>query len=115
MARTCVLVPGDGIGPEVCEAVVRILDAAGADIEWEQRLAGVAALEAGEQSVLPASTSEAIQRHGIALKGPCTTPIGEGFSSVNVALRRELDLYAAVRPVRSLLGVASRFDGVDRG
>jgi isocitrate dehydrogenase (NAD+) len=113
MARTCVLVPGDGIGPEVCEAVVRILEAAGADVEWDEQLAGIAALEAGEQAVLPASTSEAIQQHGVALKGPCTTPIGEGFSSVNVALRRELDLYAAVRPVRNLPGVASRFEGVD--
>lgn len=113
MARTCVLIPGDGIGPEVCDVVVRILDAAGADLAWERRFAGIAAIEAGEQAVLPASTCEAIRRHGIALKGPCTTPIGEGFSSVNVALRRELDLYAAVRPVRNLPGVASPFDDVD--
>jgi isocitrate dehydrogenase (NAD+) len=113
MARTCVLVPGDGIGPEVCDAVVRILDAAGAGIRWERRLAGVSALEAGEADVLPLATRDAIGDHGVALKGPCTTPIGEGFSSVNVALRRSLDLYAAVRPVRNLPGVASRFEGVD--
>ena len=113
MARTCVLVPGDGIGPEVCDAVIRVLDAAGAEITWERQLAGLAALEAGEDAVLPDATSEAIRHHGIALKGPCTTPIGEGFSSVNVALRRKLDLYAAVRPVRNLPGVFSRFEGVD--
>src|SRR5215831_10087026 len=113
MARTCVLIPGDGIGPEVCDAVVRVLDAAGADIDWDRRLAGVAAIEAGDTAALPAATCEAIRRHGVALKGPCTTPIGEGFSSVNVALRKGLDLYAAVRPVRNLPGVASRFDGVD--
>jgi len=113
VARTCVLIPGDGIGPEVCDAVVRVLDAAGADIDWDRRLAGVAAIEAGDTAALPAATCEAIRRHGVALKGPCTTPIGEGFSSVNVALRKGLDLYAAVRPVRNLPGVASRFDGVD--
>ena len=113
MTRTCVLIPGDGIGPEVCDAVVRVLDAAGAGIDWDRQLAGVAALEAGETEVLPAATCAAIRRHGVALKGPCTTPIGEGFSSVNVALRKELQLYAAVRPVRNLPGVASRFEGVD--
>jgi len=113
MARTCVLIPGDGIGPEVSEAVVEVLAAAGADLEWERHLAGSAALEAGETEVLPDATVEAIQRCQVALKGPCTTPIGEGFSSVNVALRRSLDLYAAIRPVRNLPGVATRFDDVD--
>jgi isocitrate dehydrogenase (NAD+) len=108
-----VLVPGDGIGPEVCDAVVRVLDAAGAGITWERRQAGVAALEAGDAEVLPAATCDAIRRHRVALKGPCTTPIGEGFSSVNVALRKELELYAAVRPVRNLPGVVTRFEGVD--
>jgi isocitrate dehydrogenase (NAD+) len=113
MSRTCVLIPGDGIGPEVSEATVRILEAAGAGIDWETRLAGTAALEAGHPDVLPDETCDAIRRHGVALKGPCTTPIGEGFSSVNVALRKSLDLYAAVRPVRNLPGVATRFEGVD--
>ncbi len=113
MAPVCVRIPGDGIGPEVCDAAVRILDAAGAGIEWEERLAGVAALEAGEEDVLPESTLDAVRRHGVALKGPCTTPIGGGFSSVNVALRRGLDLYGAVRPVRNLDGVKTRFEGVD--
>ena len=113
MARSCVLIPGDGIGPEVCDAVVRVLEAAGADLAWERHQAGLAALEAGESEVLPAATCEAIRRHGIALKGPCTTPIGEGFSSVNVALRKGLELYAAVRPVRNLPGVVTRFENVD--
>ena len=113
MPRTCVLIPGDGIGPEVCDAVVRVLDAASAGIEWDRQRAGLAAIEAGDSEVLPAATCDAIRRHGVALKGPCTTPIGEGFSSVNVALRKELQLYAAVRPVRNLPGVESRFDGVD--
>jgi isocitrate dehydrogenase (NAD+) len=113
MTRTCVLVPGDGIGPEVCDAVVRVLEAAGADLAWERHQAGLAALEAGASEVLPTETREAIARHGVALKGPCTTPIGGGFSSVNVALRKSLDLYAAVRPVRNLPGVPSRFADVD--
>lgn len=113
MSRTCVLIPGDGIGPEVCEAAVRVLEAAGADLRWESQLAGTAALEAGEESVLPESTLAAIRSHRVALKGPCTTPIAGGFASVNVALRKSLDLYAAVRPVRSLDGVASRFERVD--
>jgi len=113
MPRTCVLIPGDGIGPEVCEAAVRVVEASGADLVWERHLAGSAALEAGEPSVLPDTTLEAVRRHGVALKGPCTTPIGGGFASVNVALRKGLDLYAAVRPVRNLPGVASRFEGVD--
>ncbi|MEM7410055.1 MAG: isocitrate/isopropylmalate family dehydrogenase [Myxococcota bacterium] len=113
MSRTCVLIPGDGIGPEVSDAAVRILEAADAGIDWETQRAGVAALEAGDDDVLPEATRAAIRRHGVALKGPCTTPIGGGFSSVNVALRRELDLYAAVRPVRNLPGVESRYDGVD--
>jgi isocitrate dehydrogenase (NAD+) len=111
--RNCVLIEGDGIGPEVAEAAVRVLEAAGAGIGWERHVAGVAAIEAGERDVLPEKTVEAIARAGLALKGPCTTPIGEGFASVNVALRKRLDLYAAVRPVRTLGGVWSRFEAVD--
>jgi len=113
MARPCVLIPGDGIGPEVADAVVKVLEAAGAGLAWETHHAGLAALEGGAGEVLPEATCEAIRRHGVALKGPCTTPIGGGFSSVNVALRKALDLYAAVRPVRNLPGVATRFEGVD--
>ena len=111
-ARNVVLIPGDGIGPEVTAAVKRIIEAAGAGIEWVERHAGIAALEDGNE-VLPASTLEAIEQHKIALKGPCTTPVGEGFSSVNVLLRKKLNLYAAVRPVRNLPGVKTRFDNVD--
>jgi isocitrate dehydrogenase (NAD+) len=113
MGHTAVLIPGDGIGPEVSDATKRILAAAGAEIHWIERAAGVAALEQGADSVLPAETVASIIEHKIALKGPCTTPIGGGFSSINVALRKKLDLYGAVRPVRSLDGVPTRFEGVD--
>ncbi len=107
-----VLIPGDGIGPEVTEAVQRVLSAADAPVEWTQHEAGLIALEAGD-AVLPQSTLDAVREYGVALKGPCTTPVGEGFSSVNVQLRQKLDLYAAVRPVRSLKGVPTRFENVD--
>jgi isocitrate dehydrogenase (NAD+) len=107
-----VVIPGDGIGPEVTTAVRRILAAAGAPVEWVECLAGLAALDRG-LDVLPRETLEAIERHQVALKGPCTTPIGEGFVSINVRLRKELDLYAAVRPVRNLDGVPTRYRGVD--
>ena len=111
-ARKVVLIPGDGIGPEICEATKNVLSAAGAKIDWVVRLAGVAALEKyGE--VLPQNTIDAIRKHKVAIKGPCTTPIGEGFSSVNVQLRKTLDLYAAVRPVRNLKGIYTRFTNVN--
>ena len=103
-----VLIQGDGIGPEVAAATLKVLEKAEAPLTWERHEAGVAALALGKD-VMPKATIEAIQQHGIALKGPCTTPVGEGFSSVNVSLRKRLDLYAAVRPVRSLPGVATRF------
>ncbi len=108
-----VLIPGDGIGPEVSEAVSRILAAAAAPVEFLPHLAGQAALDAGNTELLPAATIAAIREHGVALKGPCTTPIGGGFSSVNVALRKTLNMYAAVRPVRNMPGVKTRFDEVD--
>ncbi|MHB0958632.1 MAG: isocitrate/isopropylmalate dehydrogenase family protein [Pirellulaceae bacterium] len=107
-----VVIPGDGIGPEVMAAVQRVLVAARAPLEWHVRQAGIAALETRGE-VLPDETIDLIDRVGLALKGPCTTPVGEGFSSVNVQLRKRLNLYAAVRPVRSLEGVPTRFDGVD--
>lgn len=113
MNRRAVLIPGDGIGPEVSRAVVRILDAAGARMEWSEHHAGLGAVERGSKETLPASTTEAIHACGIALKGPCTTPVGEGFSSVNVALRKRLNLFGAVRPIRSLDGVKTRFEKVD--
>jgi isocitrate dehydrogenase (NAD+) len=113
MPHTVVLIPGDGIGPEVAEATRRIMSAAGAEINWVERYAGVAAMERGADSVLPQDTIQAIIEHGVALKGPCSTPIGGGFSSINVALRKKLNLYGAVRPIRSLAGVPTRFENVD--
>jgi len=115
MSHTAVLIPGDGIGPEVSGAAKRVLRAAGAEINWVERYAGVAALERGADDVLPAETTNAILEHGIALKGPCSTPIGGGFSSINVALRKKLNLYAAVRPVRSIDGVTTRFSPPEGG
>ncbi len=111
-ARKIVLIPGDGIGPEICEATKSVLSAAGAKIEWIVRQAGVAALEK-YGDVLPKSTIDAIRKHKVAIKGPCTTPIGEGFSSVNVQLRKTLELYAAVRPVRNMKGIYTRFSNVN--
>ena len=106
------LIPGDGVGPEVTVAVQRILEAAGAPIRWEECQAGVVALDRGGD-VLPEATLETIRSCRVALKGPCTTPVGKGFQSVNVQLRRNLDLYAAVRPVRNLEGVTTRYQDVD--
>jgi isocitrate dehydrogenase (NAD+) len=106
------LIPGDGIGPEVTEAVVRILSAAGVSIEWERHDAGIVAFERTGQT-LPAALIESIRRNSVALKGPVTTPIAEGFTSVNVGLRKALDLYANLRPVGNLPAVASPFAGVD--
>ncbi len=111
--HTVVLIPGDGIGPEVADAVRKVLTAAEAPVSFLLRYAGEAALERGADDVLPEETVAAIREHHIALKGPCSTPVGRGFSSVNVALRRKLNLYAAVRPFRSLGGVPTRYDDVD--
>ncbi len=112
MTHVITLIPGDGIGPEVTEAVIRIFKAAALDIEWERHDAGVTAFKKYNQS-LPAALLESIRRNKVALKGPVTTPIAEGFTSVNVGLRKALELYANLRPVRNLPGVASRFSGVD--
>jgi isocitrate dehydrogenase (NAD+) len=112
MTHTITLIPGDGIGPEVTEAVVRILNSSGVRIEWEQHLAGVDAFERTGQT-LPVALVDSIRRNKVALKGPVTTPIGTGFTSVNVGLRKALDLYANLRPVWNLPGVAGRFEGVD--
>ncbi len=110
--RKVVLIPGDGIGPNISNAVKKVVAASGAEINWIERNAGLSALEEG-MDVLPDSTIEAIKEHKVALKGPCTTPIGGGFTSVNVQLRKTLDLYSAVRPVRNLSGVKTRYSGVD--
>jgi isocitrate dehydrogenase (NAD+) len=112
MARVITLIPGDGIGPEVTEAVVRVFAVAGAPLEWERIDAGVTAFKRYNTS-LPAELLDSIRRNRVALKGPVTTPIGEGFTSVNVGLRKALELYANLRPVRNLPGVESRFAGVD--
>ncbi len=111
--HTIVLIPGDGIGPEVMAAARRILEAAGLSAEWVEMPAGATAIEQGLDNVLPLRTLAAIQAHHVALKGPVTTPIGKGFTSVNVQLRKKLNLYAAVRPVRSLRGVETRYKDVD--
>lgn len=110
--RKIVLIPGDGIGPEIVEATKRVIEVSGANIEWVVRSAGVSALEKYNQ-LLPQNTLDAIKEHKVALKGPCMTPIGGGFASVNVYLRKALDLYAAVRPIRSLNGVKTRFSDID--
>jgi len=112
VAHVVTLIPGDGIGPEVSEATRRVLEATGVGLEWIVEEAGAAVLER-EGTTLPGRVLESIRRSRVALKGPLTTPVGPGFRSVNVALRHELDLFAAVRPSRSLPGVPTRFPGVD--
>jgi isocitrate dehydrogenase (NAD+) len=113
MSKTTVtLIPGDGIGPEVSNATVRVLDAAGADIEWERHIAGAEALEK-YGNPLPPEVLESVRRNCLALKGPITTQVGKGFKSINVQLRQELELYANLRPSRSLESIPSRFTGVD--
>ena len=106
------LIPGDGIGPEVSSAARMVLDAAVPGIEWVERTAGAAAL-AEHGDLLPEGTLEAIRTTRVAIKGPITTPVGSGFRSINVALRQGLDLFAAVRPARSLPGVPTRHEKVD--
>ncbi len=112
MTHTVCLLPGDGIGPEVTSAARQVLDLSGVDIEWVLLPAGATALEFCG-SVLPERTIASIEGHGLALKGPTTTPIGGGHASVNVQLRKRLNLFAAVRPVRSLPGIKTRFENVD--
>jgi len=110
--HTITLVPGDGIGPEVSGAVVKILDSAGLQVEWESHLAGVLALER-QGSTLPNELLDSIRRNKVALKGPVTTPVGGGFTSVNVGLRKALDLFINLRPVWNIPSVASKYEGVD--
>ena len=106
---TATLIPGDGIGPEITRAVTSIIEAAGVKMNWEEQSAGAAVLEK-EGTVLPQRVLDSIAKNGVALKGPITTPIGKGFRSVNVALRKELDLYACVRPAKTMPGIKSRYD-----
>jgi len=112
MTHTITLIPGDGIGPEVTEAVVRVLTATGVSIEWERHPAGIEAFERTGHA-LPIALVDSIRRNKVALKGPVTTPVAGGFTSVNVGLRKALDLYANLRPVWNLPGVATPFSGVD--
>ena len=112
MAHRVTLIPGDGIGPELAEATRRVLDATGIAFEWEVQEAGEATI-ATEGTPLPERVLESIRRNKVALKGPITTPVGSGFRSVNVGLRQALNLYANLRPARSMVGVPSRYDDVD--
>jgi isocitrate dehydrogenase (NAD+) len=109
---TVTLLKGDGIGPEVADATIQVVEAAGARIEWDVQPAGTSAI-ASHGAPLPQETVESIRKNRVALKGPLMTPVGGGFRSVNVALRQELDLYANVRPAQSQAGVASRFENID--
>ena len=112
MAHDVVLIPGDGIGPEICDAMRRVVDAAGADIIWHEVEAGAGAIER-YGTPLPPQVIDAVRDVGVAIKGPVTTPVGTGFRSINVALRQEFDLYACVRPCHSLPGDGSRYRDID--
>ena len=111
MATACTLIPGDGIGPDITEATLAVLDAAGADFDWDRQVAGAAGVEQ-KGNPMPDETLESIRRTRLALKGPLETPVGEGYRSVNVALRQTFDLYANVRPARDIVP-GGRYDGVD--
>jgi isocitrate dehydrogenase (NAD+) len=113
MAHRVTLIPGDGIGPELTEATRRVLEATGVDFDWDVREAGADVMADHDGNPLPPETLESVRQNGVALKGPITTPVGGGFRSVNVALRKELDLYAQVRPCKSYPGVRSRYENVD--
>ena len=112
MTYNITLIPGDGIGPQVIEAAKMVLEASGTEINWE-------IMEAGEKVIekygtpLPDYVIDSIKRNRVALKGPVTTPVGTGFRSINVVLRKALNLYANVRPVKSYKGVSSRYEGID--
>jgi isocitrate dehydrogenase (NAD+) len=112
MAHRVTLIPGDGIGPELAEAAVTVLEATGVPFEWERQEAGEAQL-ATYGTPLPDHVLESIKRNGVALKGPITTPVGEGFRSANVALRQALDLYANLRPAQTIEGIPTRYQDVD--
>ena len=110
--HTVTLIPGDGIGPSIAEAAQRVIDASGVEIQWEFAPAGVAAIETFKDPI-PESTIQSIQKNKVALKGPLTTLSGKGFRSVNVALRKEFDLFVNLRPAKSFEGVSSRYAKVD--
>ena len=112
MKHNITLIPGDGIGPEVTAAMLKVIEAAGLEVEWETINAGADAFEK-HGKYLPDELMESIQRTRVAIKGPIATPIGKGFASINVALRKALTLYANFRPIKNLSGVKTRFDNVD--
>jgi len=112
MTHTITLIPGDGTGPEIAEATRRVIEATGVAIEWDVQDAGADVMER-ESTPLPDRVLESIRRNKVAIKGPVTTPVGTGFRSVNVALRKSLDLYACLRPCKTYPGVRSRYEGVD--
>src|SRR5947208_123440 len=113
MAHRVTLIPGDGTGPEIAEATRRVLEASGADLEWDVQQAGADVMEEFGGNPLPEHVLDSIKQNRVALKGPITTPVGTGFRSVNVALRKTLDLYGQVRPCKSFPGVRSRYENVD--
>jgi isocitrate dehydrogenase (NAD+) len=113
VAHKVVLIPGDGTGPELSEATRRVLEATGVEFEWDVREAGADVMDKHGGNPLPDDVLEAIRETGVALKGPITTPVGSGFRSVNVALRKSLDLYAQIRPCKTYPGVRTRFEDVD--
>lgn len=106
------LIPGDGIGPEVTKAMVKVVEASGVKIDWEEVEAGEALIEKYDTAI-PEHVIESIKKNKIAIKGPITTPVGKGFKSVNVALRQSLDLYVNLRPIKSFKGIKSRYEDVD--
>ena len=113
MPHRVTLIPGDGTGPEIAEATRRVIDATGAAIEWDVQHAGADVMDEHGGNPLPDHVLDSIKENGVALKGPITTPVGTGFRSVNVALRKTLDLYGQVRPCKTYPGVRSRYEGVD--
>jgi isocitrate dehydrogenase (NAD+) len=113
VAHKVILIPGDGTGPELTEATRRVLEATGVEFDWDVREAGADVMERHGGNPLPDEVLDAIRETGVALKGPITTPVGGGFRSVNVALRKSLDLYGQVRPCKTYPGVRTRFEDVD--
>jgi isocitrate dehydrogenase (NAD+) len=113
VAHSVTLIPGDGIGPELTEATRRVLESTGVDLDWDVQEAGADVMDKHGGNPLPEHVLESIERNGVALKGPITTPVGTGFRSVNVTLRKTLDLFGQVRPCKSYRGVRSRYEDVD--
>jgi isocitrate dehydrogenase (NAD+) len=113
VAHRVTLIPGDGTGPEITEATRRVIEATGAEIEWDVQQAGADVMHEHGGNPLPDHVLDSIKENGVALKGPITTPVGTGFRSVNVALRKALDLYGQVRPCKTYPGVRTRYEGVD--